>query len=69
MKFLWILSPVFWLEFLVRELGKLHYIHNNQMHERWNLCTRLEDYRFSSAGFYEKWWCDFSFLQDIRAEF
>jgi len=48
---------------------KLHYIHHNPMHERWNLCTRPEDYRFSSAGFYEKGRCDFSFLQDIRAEF
>ena len=28
-----------------------------------------EDYRFSSAGFYERGRCDFSFLQDIRAEF
>jgi REP element-mobilizing transposase RayT len=48
---------------------KLHYIHQNPLHERWNLCTRPEDYRFSSARFYEKGRCDFSFLQDIRAEF
>lgn len=33
-------------------LVKLNYIHNNPLQERWRLCERIEDYRFSSAKFY-----------------
>ena len=33
---------------------KLEYIHFNPLQEHWRLCRRQEDYRFSSALFYEK---------------
>ena len=32
---------------------KLRYIHYNPLQERWSLVTRPEEYRWSSAGFYE----------------
>jgi putative transposase len=31
---------------------KLDYIHNNPLHERWNLAKSPEEYRWSSANFY-----------------
>ncbi len=31
---------------------KLNYIHNNPVRERWHLCEKIEDYKFSSARFY-----------------
>ena len=33
-------------------LIKLNYIHSNPLQERWGLCERIEDYRFSSAKYY-----------------
>jgi putative transposase len=33
-------------------LVKLNYIHNNPLRDRWRLCDRIEDYRFSSARYY-----------------
>jgi REP element-mobilizing transposase RayT len=33
-------------------MTKLNYIHNNPLQERWKLCDRIEDYRFSSARYY-----------------
>jgi REP element-mobilizing transposase RayT len=42
---------------IIREddlLIKLNYIHNNPLQERWNLCEKVEDYRFSSAKYYFK---------------
>ncbi len=33
-------------------LIKLNYIHNNPLQERWSLCGKIEDYRFSSARYY-----------------
>lgn len=32
---------------------KLEYIHNNPLHERWNLAERPEQYAWSSAAYYE----------------
>jgi putative transposase len=32
---------------------KLNYIHTNPMQEHWNLVSKPEDYKFSSASFYE----------------
>ena len=32
---------------------KLNYMHYNPLQEHWSLCTSLEEYRFSSAAFYE----------------
>jgi len=34
--------------------NKLEYAHNNPLQERWQLCDRPEDYRFSSARHYMK---------------
>ena len=34
-------------------LIKLNYIHNNPMQEHWNLVSKPEDWRYSSAAFYE----------------
>ena len=34
-------------------LQKLNYIHFNPLQENWQLCTSPEEYRFSSASFYE----------------
>jgi REP element-mobilizing transposase RayT len=48
---------------------KLDYVHRNPLSERWNLCTRPEDYKFSSASFYEAGKEDFRFLKDLRDEF
>lgn len=31
---------------------KLDYIHNNPLQEKWRLCNRVEDYKFSSARYY-----------------
>jgi putative transposase len=31
---------------------KLDYIHNNPLHERWNLAKSPEEYKWSSADFY-----------------
>jgi hypothetical protein len=48
---------------------KLDYVYRNPMNERWNLCTRPEDYTFSSASFYAAGKEDFKFLKDIRDAF
>ena len=34
-------------------IQKLEYIHNNPIQERWRLSERPEDYKYSSARFYE----------------
>jgi putative transposase len=41
---------------------KLEYIHNNPLQPHWNLCSLPEDYRFSSAAFYEKNMDEFKIL-------
>jgi putative transposase len=41
---------------------KLSYIHNNPLHEKWNLAKRPEDYYWSSAKFYETGIDDFGFI-------
>jgi putative transposase len=33
-------------------LQKLDYIHNNPLQDKWKLCDKPEDYRFSSAAYY-----------------
>ena len=35
-------------------LQKLNYMHNNPTQPHWKLCTYPEEYRYSSASFYEK---------------
>jgi putative transposase len=34
-------------------IQKLHYIHQNPIKEKWKLAMHPEDYKYSSAGFYE----------------
>ena len=41
---------------------KLIYMHNNPLHERWNLADRPENYCWSSANFYETGFDEFGFL-------
>lgn len=45
---------------------KLNYIHNNPLQERWNLVTSPEQYRWSSARFYEEGKDDFGFLSHYK---
>ena len=44
---------------------KLEYIHLNPLAEHWNLSTAPAEYKYSSAGFYEKGSNSFSFLRHI----
>jgi len=41
---------------------KLIYIHNNPLQEHWALCLKPEDYRFSSAAFYDHGFDEFNLL-------
>jgi len=41
---------------------KLDDIHDNPIQEKWNLCTQPEDYKWSSANFYETGDDQFSFI-------
>lgn len=41
---------------------KLEYTHYNPMQEHWNLCRLPEDYRYSSARFYETGVDEFNLL-------
>ncbi len=45
---------------------KLEYIHLNPLQEKWNLSTKPEGYRWSSAAFYEYGFSEFEFLTDYR---
>jgi len=47
-------------------IQKLDYIHDNPTREKWNLCTRPEDYKWSSANFYETGIDEFGILTDFR---
>jgi len=48
---------------------KLEYIHLNPLQEKWNLVNRPEDYKWSSAKFYETGVDDFEVLTDYRDRF
>lgn len=43
-------------------IQKFEYIHNNPLQPRWQLAQRAEDYRYSSASFYETGVSEFAFL-------
>ena len=43
-------------------LQKLHYIHNNPIQEKWQLCKDPEEYWYSSARFYYRGKDDWGFL-------
>lgn len=48
---------------------KLDYLHYNPLQEHWNLCKKPEDYRFSSAMFYETEIDEFNFLTHYKKVF
>jgi putative transposase len=43
-------------------IQKLIYIHNNPVKEPWNLVTYAEEYRYSSAAFYETGYDEFGLV-------
>lgn len=48
---------------------KLEYIHLNPLQERWSLANKPEDYRWSSAKFYETGIDEFNFLTHYKDRF
>jgi REP element-mobilizing transposase RayT len=48
-------------------LQKLNYMHNNPSQPYWKLCQYPEEYRYSSAKFYEKGVDEFPFLSHYLA--
>lgn len=48
---------------------KINYLHLNPLQSHWNLALRPEEYKWSSARFYEKGEDDFGFLTDYRGRF
>lgn len=48
---------------------KIDYIHNNPLQEHWNLVQRPEDYRWSSARFYETGEDEWGFLTHYMDRF
>ena len=48
---------------------KITYMHNNPLHERWNLADRPENYRWSSARFYETGVDEFGILTHYMDRF
>jgi len=48
---------------------KITNIHNNPLHERWDLAYRPENYRWSSAGFYESGKDEFGILTHYNERF
>lgn len=47
-------------------LQKMNYIHNNPVTSKWRFVDLPENYRFSSAKFYETWIDDFFLLTHYR---
>jgi REP element-mobilizing transposase RayT len=45
---------------------KLYYVHRNPMAKHWALCTSPDDYRYSSAKYYETGEDEFGFLSDLN---
>ena len=48
---------------------KINYIHNNPIHQKWNLATRPELYKWSSASFYDDNIDHFGFLKHYKDRF
>ncbi len=48
---------------------KIKYIHNNPLHERWNLVKRPDEYQWSSAKFYEYGEDNYGFLTHYKERF
>ena len=51
-----------WMDSKQKVEQKIVYMHNNPLHERWNLADRPENYRWSSAVYYETGADEFGFL-------
>jgi putative transposase len=67
---IWQRDPLAILMDFKNKLGqKLTYIHNNPLHERWNLAEKPELYPWSSANFYETGIDDFGFLTHYMERF
>ena len=47
-------------------LQKLNYIHNNPVHPKWRLSDFPENYKYSSASFYETGISEFDWLSHFR---
>lgn len=47
-------------------IQKLSYIHDNPIKPKWSLCAQPEDYRWSSANFYETGVDEFGILTDYK---
>lgn len=54
------------LKFRKSFLQKLDYIHNNPVTEKWKLALMADDYRWSSAKFYESGIDEFDIITDYR---
>ena len=61
--------PAIIMDFKNKPEQKLKYVHNNPLHERWNLADRPESYFWSSAKFYETGQDDFGFLTHYLERF
>jgi putative transposase len=48
---------------------KIDYIHNNPLQQHWNLAIRPEEYKWSSARFYETGEDEFGFLTHYKERF
>jgi len=48
---------------------KIIYIHNNPLHQKWNLALRNQEYKWSSASFYENNSNDFGCLTRYEERF
>jgi len=48
---------------------KIEYIHFNPLQEHWNLVSKPEDYKWSSARFYETGFDEFGIVTDYRERF
>ena len=48
---------------------KLNYLHYNPLQSHWNLCKMPDEYRFSSAAFYETGRDEFNLVTNIMQAF
>lgn len=58
-----------WLDSKSKAEQKIGYIHMNPLQSHWNLVTKPEDYRWSSAKFYETGVDEFGIITDYRDRF
>lgn len=58
-----------WMDRRAKVEQKINYIHLNPLQERWNLADRPEDYKWSSARFYEEGIDDFGVITHYLEKF